>query len=89
MLSINYKYKYNIYRMNSQNYRTAYLSNLNREIANNNKHATANMKGSAPLAAQQYMQNTGKEILGLGVSTYKSFKGETGVQAKGTKINFK
>jgi hypothetical protein len=35
------------------------------------------------------MQNTGKEILGLGVSTYKSFKGETGVQAKGTKINFK
>jgi hypothetical protein len=75
--------------MNSQNYRTAYLSNLNREIANNNKHATANMKGSAPLAAQQYMQNTGKEILGLGVSTYKSFKGETGVQAKGTKINFK
>jgi hypothetical protein len=75
--------------MNSQNYRTAYLSNLNREIANNNKHATANMKGSAPLAAQQYMQNTGKQILGLGVSTYKSFNGETGVQAKGTKINFK
>ena len=74
--------------MNSQNYRTAYLSNLNREIANNNKHATANMmNGSAPLAAQQYMQNSGKEILGLGVSTYKSFKGETGVQAKGTKWN--
>jgi hypothetical protein len=71
--------------MNSQNYRTAYLSNLNREIVNNNKHATANMKGSAPLAAQQYMQNSGKEI--LGTSTYNSFKGETGVQAKGTKWN--
>jgi hypothetical protein len=82
LLSINYKYKYNIYRMNSQNYRTAYLSNLKREIAINNKHATANM--GAP-AVQQYMQNSGKQV--LGASTYNSFKGETGVQAKGTKWN--
>ncbi len=64
--------------MNTQEYRKAYLANLNLQISNNNKNLSAN-KGSP--AAQQYIQNSGQPI--LGVST---FRGQTNnIQARGTK----
>jgi hypothetical protein len=65
--------------MNNPVYRKAYMANLKLEISNNNKNAVAN---KAQPANNQFIQNTGQQI--LGVST---FKGETGVQAKGTKFN--
>jgi hypothetical protein len=65
--------------MNTPAYRKAYMANLKLEISNNNKNAVAN---KAQPANNQFIQNTGQPI--LGVST---FKGETGVQAKGTKFN--
>lgn len=52
--------------MNTPEYRKAYLANLNSQISNNNKNLAAN-NGSP--SAQQYIQNTGQQILGL--STYK------------------
>jgi len=52
--------------MNTPEYRKAYLKNLNLEISNNNKNLAAN-KGNP--AANQYIQNTGQQI--LGVSTFK------------------
>lgn len=64
--------------MNTPEYRKAYLANLNSEISNNNKKLAAN-KGN--VSAQQYIQNTGQQI--LGVSTYKGQM--TNIQAKGRK----
>jgi len=64
--------------MNTTEYRKAYLANLNLQISNNNNNLAAN-KGSP--ASQQYIQNSGKQI--LGVST---FRGQTNnIQAKGNK----
>jgi hypothetical protein len=65
--------------MNTPAYKKAYMANLKLEISNNNKNAVAY---KAQPANNQFIQNTGQQI--LGVST---FKGETGVQAKGTKFN--
>ena len=64
--------------MNNPEYKKAYMANLKLEISNNNKNAVAN---KTQPANNQFIQNTGQQI--LGVST---FKGETGVQAKGTKF---
>lgn len=64
--------------MNTPEYRKAYLANLNSEISNNNKKLAAN-KGN--VSAQQYIQNTGQQI--LGVSTYKGQM--TNIQAKNKK----
>lgn len=53
--------------MNSPAYKKAYLQNLKLEVANNNKNFTAN-KGNP--AANQYMQNTGQQV--LGISTFQT-----------------
>ncbi len=65
--------------MNTPAYKKAYMANLKLEISNNNKNAVAN---KAQPANNQFIQNSGRQI--LGVSTFKC---ETGVQAKGTKFN--
>jgi hypothetical protein len=52
--------------MNTLEYRKAYLENLKLQISNDNKNLLAN-KGNP--AAQQYIQNTGQQI--LGISTFK------------------
>lgn len=52
--------------MNTPEYRKAYLANLKSEISNNKKNFVAN-KGNP--SSQQYMQNSGQQILGL--PTYK------------------
>jgi len=65
-------------KMNTPQYRKAYLDNLKLEMSNNNKNLAAN-KGNP--ATQQYIQNTGQQI--LGVST---FKGQTNnIQTKNKK----
>lgn len=51
--------------MNTPEYRKAYLKNLQLQISNNDKNLKAN-KGNP--SAQQYIQNTGQQI--LGVSTF-------------------
>lgn len=61
--------------MNTAEYRNAYLKNLNLEISNNNKNLAAN-KGNP--AANQYIQNTGRQILGI-----STFNNQTNVQIKG------
>ena len=65
--------------MNTPEYKKAYLANLKLEIANNKKHLMAN-KGDINPATQQYIQNTGKTILGL-----PTFIGETNIQSNKTK----
>jgi hypothetical protein len=65
--------------MNTPAYKKAYMANLKLEISNNNKNAVAN---KAQPANNQFIQNSGQQILGV-----PTFKGETGVQAKGTKFN--
>lgn len=65
--------------MNTPEYRKAYLANLNLEISNNNKNLAAN-KGNP--AAQQYIQNSGQQI--LGVSTFKGNQ-PSNIKSKGTK----
>jgi len=52
--------------MNTPEYRKAYLNNLKLQISNNNKNLAAN---NGNPSAQQYIQNTGQQI--LGISTYK------------------
>jgi hypothetical protein len=52
--------------MNTPEYRKGYAEYLKLQIANNDKNLMAN-KGNP--AAQQYMQNTGKTI--LGISTFQ------------------
>ena len=61
--------------MNTPEYRKAYLENLKLQISNDNKNLLAN-KGNP--AAQQYIQNTGQQILGI-----STFKGQTNVNTKG------
>jgi len=63
--------------MNTPGYRKAYIANLQMEINNNNKILLAN-KGNP--SVQQYIQNSGQQILGISTFT------PTNVQAKGTKI---
>ena len=53
--------------MNTPEYRKAYLENLKLQISNDNKNLLAN-KGNP--SAQQYIQNTGQQI--LGISTFKA-----------------
>lgn len=53
--------------MNTPEYKKAYLANLNLDIKNNNKNLAAN-KGNP--SAQQYIQNSGQQI--LGVSAFKN-----------------
>lgn len=48
--------------MNNPEYRKAYLANLKKEAANNNKNLCAN---KTQPAATQYMQNSGQTILGI------------------------
>lgn len=60
--------------MNATEYRKAYLENLKLQTLNNNKNLAAN---NGNPAAQQYMQNTGQQI--LGVSTFKA----NNIQSKG------
>lgn len=55
--------------MNTPEYRKTYLENLKLQISNDNKNLIAN-KGNP--AAQQYIQNTGQQILGI-----STFKGQT------------
>jgi hypothetical protein len=52
--------------MNTSEYRKAYMANLKAETSNNNRNFVAN-KGNP--ASNQYIQNTGQQI--LGVSTFK------------------
>jgi hypothetical protein len=66
--------------MNTPGYRKAYMANLQAQITNNNKNFAAN-KGNP--ASHQYMKASGQTVLGV-----PTFKGETNVQAKGTKIKF-
>jgi len=61
--------------MNTPEYRKAYLENLKLQISNDNKNLLAN-KGNP--AAQQYIQNTVQQILGI-----STFKGQTNVNTKG------
>ena len=61
--------------MNTPEYRKAYLENLKLQISNDNKNLLAN-KGNP--SAQQYIQNTGQQILGI-----STFKGQTNVNTKG------
>ena len=65
--------------MNTPEYRKAYMANLKMEASNNQRNLMAN-KGSP--STQQYIQNTGHQV--LGVSTFNS---PTNVQPKGTKFN--
>ena len=48
--------------MNKPGYRKAYLENLKLQISNNNKNLVAN---NGNPAAQQYIQNSGNQILGI------------------------
>jgi len=63
--------------MNTPEYRKAYLANLQMATNNNNKNLVAN-KGNP--SAQQYIKNSGNEV--LGISTFTPTKTE----AKGTKF---
>jgi hypothetical protein len=63
--------------MNTPEYRKAYLANLHMATNNNNKNLVAS-KGNP--SAQQYVKNSGHEV--LGISTFTSTKTE----AKGTKL---
>ena len=63
--------------MNTPEYRKAYMANLKMATNNNNKNLVAN-KGNP--SAQQYVKNSGHEI--LGISTFTPTKTE----AKGTKL---
>jgi hypothetical protein len=63
--------------MNTPEYRKAYLANLKIAANNNHKNLVAN-KGNP--SAQQYIKNSGHEV--LGVSTFTP----TNIEAKGTKL---
>tara|TARA_B110000285_G_C15088954_1_gene597903 strand:- start:134 stop:340 length:207 start_codon:yes stop_codon:yes gene_type:complete len=64
--------------MNTPEYRKAYMANLKMETNNNNKNLVAN-KGNP--SAQQYIKNSGQQVLGISTFTPQTF-----VQAKGTKF---
>jgi len=66
-----------IHRMNTPEYRKAYMANLKMATNNNNKNLVAN-KGNP--SAQQYITNSGQQVLGISTFT------PTNVQAKGTKF---
>jgi hypothetical protein len=53
--------------MNTPEYRKAYMANLKLEASTNNKNLLAN-KGN--ISTNQYIQNTGQQV--LGISTFKS-----------------
>lgn len=55
--------------MNTPEYRKSYLENLKLQISNDNKNLKAN-KGNPSI--QQYIQNTGQQILGI-----STFNGQT------------
>ena len=63
--------------MNTPEYRKAYLANLQMATNNNNKNLVAN-KGNP--SAQQYIKNSGHEVLGISTFT------PTNIEAKGTKF---
>lgn len=65
--------------MNTPEYRKAYMASLKAQTAVNNMNLVAN-RGSP--ATQQYMQNTGHQILGA-----PAYNSPTNVQPKGTKFN--
>ena len=60
------------HKMNTPEYRKAYLASLQQQISNNNKNLIAN-KGHP--AAQQYIQNTGQPILGVTTIQKSNTKG--------------
>ena len=64
--------------MNTPEYRKAYLANLQMETKNNNKNLVAN-KGNP--SAQQYIKNSGHEVLGI-----STFTTPTNIEAKGKKF---
>jgi hypothetical protein len=62
--------------MNTPEYRKAYLDSLKLQISNDHKNLVANKESPA---TQQYIQNTGQQILGV-----SAFKGQTNnIQTKG------
>lgn len=61
--------------MNTPEYKKAYMANLHVAASNNTRNLVAN-KGNP--SAQQYINNTGQQVLGV-VSP-------TNIQAKGTKF---
>jgi hypothetical protein len=62
--------------MNTPEYRKAYMANLKMAINNNNKNLLVN---NGNPSAQQYIQNSGQQV--LGVSTFTP----TNVETKRTK----
>ena len=74
-------------KMNSPAYRTAYLANLKAEAANNAVHLAASNKGANP-SAQQYIRNTGQQVLGVPSGTYRG-AGTTTRTTTGTSTNKK
>ena len=56
--------------MNTPAYRAAYMANLKAEAANNATHLAASNKG-ANASAQQYIRNTGQQVLGVPSGTYR------------------
>lgn len=63
--------------MNNPGYRKAYLENLKLKLSNENKNLVAN---NGNPAAQQYMQNSGNQILGI-----STFNGQTNNKKKNNK----
>ena len=58
--------------MNTPENRKAYMANLKLEVSNNNKNLQAN---KTQLATNQYIKNTGQEV--LGVSTFANTNSNT------------